>query len=76
MEMGRIFEQKHIVRIVKETWTKIAGKILEQVDIEKHSNSRLRTAIQELLPKNSSECRKSLYCVTLTSLHVFSFCFR
>ncbi len=56
--MGRIFG-----KIVRETWIKTSNKIMAQVEkleIEKSSNSRLRNAIQLLIPKET-ECKLCTY---------------
>lgn len=54
--MGRIFEEKSLGKIVRETWSNTSCKIMAQIEIEKQSNSRLRDAIDILIPKESTEC--------------------
>ena len=55
--MGRIFGEKSLCKIVRVTWMKTSSKVMAQVDIEKGSNSRLRSAIHLLIPKESTECK-------------------
>ena len=52
--MGRIFGEKGLCKMVRETCTKTSGKVMVPVDIEKGSNSRLRSAIHLLIFKGST----------------------
>ena len=55
--MGRIFGEKGLCKMVRETWMATSSKVMAQVDREKGSNSRLRSAIHLLISKESTECK-------------------
>ena len=56
--MCRIFEEKRLCQIVKETWNdKVVPKVLDQVEREKSSNTRLRKAFSVLFSEGSTGCK-------------------
>ena len=54
-------------KMVRVTWMKTSSKVMAQVVIENGRNSRFRSAIHLLIPKESTEC-KQIYSIFLNCL--------